>query len=90
MESTIRKNAAPAPTQTRVASNTVLIHVGMTLRQAEELLIVATLQHTDGNVREAARILGINRSTLYEKVKLYSIEWTRERRKGVCKPPEER
>ena len=67
------------------------MHVGMTLRQAEELLITATLQHTDGNVREAARILGINRSTLYEKTKLYAIvEWTRERRKGVGKPPEGR
>jgi DNA-binding protein Fis len=41
------------------------MHVGMTLRQAEKLLIVATLQHTEGNVREAARTLGINRSTLY-------------------------
>ena len=67
------------------------MHVGMTLRQAEKLLIVATLKHTEGNVRDAARILGIDRSTLYEKTKLYAIvEWTRERRKRVGKPPEER
>ena len=87
----MKKNDDPAPTQTSVASNTVLMHVGMTLRQAEKLLIVATLKHTEGNVREAARILGIDRSTLYEKTKLYAIvEWTRERRKRVGKPPEER
>ena len=87
----MKKNDDPAPTQTSVASNTVLIHVGMTLRQAEKLLIVATIQHTEGNVREAARILGIDRSTLYEKTKLYAIlEWTRERRKEVGKPHEER
>ena len=86
----MKKNDDPAPTQTSVASNTVLMHVGMTLRQAEKLLIVATLQHTEGNVREAARILGIDRSTLYEKMKLYAIvEWTRKRRKGVGKPPEQ-
>jgi transcriptional regulator of acetoin/glycerol metabolism len=60
----------------------------MTFRQAEKLLIVATLKHTEGNVCEAARILGINRSTLYEKTRLYGIvKWTRERRKEVGKPP---
>ena len=87
----MKRNDDPAPTQTSVASNPVLMHVGMTLRQAEKLLIVATLKHTEGNVREAARILGIDRSTLYEKTKLYAIvEWTRERRKRVGRPPEER
>jgi transcriptional regulator of acetoin/glycerol metabolism len=80
-----------APLQNRVAGNIVLVHVGMTLRQAEELLVTATLQHTGGNVREAAKILGIDRSTLYGKTRLYGIvEWTREWRKGVGKPPEER
>ena len=84
----MKKNDDPAPTQTSVASNPVLMHVGMTLRQAEKLLIVATLQHTEGNVREAARILEIDRSTLYKKTKLYGIvEWTRERRKEAGKPP---
>ncbi len=69
----------------------MLIHVGMSLRQAEELLIGATLQQTAGNVREAAKILGIDRSTLHEKIRLYDIvEWTREWRKGVSKPPKER
>ena len=53
-------------------------------------LIAATLQHTGGNIREAASMLGIDRSTLYEKTKLYGIvEWTRELRKGAAKPPEE-
>jgi DNA-binding NtrC family response regulator len=71
-----------APPQNRVASNIVLMHVGMTLRQAEEILIAATLEETGGNVREAAKILGIDRSTLHQKIKLYGIvAWTREQRK---------
>jgi DNA-binding NtrC family response regulator len=60
------------------------MHVGMTLRQAEELLLAATLQRTGGNMREAAKILGIDRSTLYAKTKLYGMaEWVREQRKSV-------
>ena len=86
----MKKKTDPASMQTSVASNTVLMHVGMTLREAEKFLIVATIKHTEGNVREAARILGIDRSTLYEKTKLYDIvEWTRGRRTGVGKLPEE-
>ena len=87
----MRTNDDSAPPQSSVVGKIVLIHVGMSLRQAEELLIGATLQQTGGNVREAAKILGIDRSTLHEKIKLYGIvEWTREWRKGVGKPPKER
>ena len=87
----MRTNDDSAPPEGSVEGKIVLIHVGMSLRQAEELLIGATLQQTGGNVREAAKILDIDRSTLHEKIKLYDIvEWTREWRKGVGKPPEKR
>ena len=49
------------------------IPVGTTLKELEALLITATLQHTSGNVKAAAAILGIDRSTLYEKLKRYQI-----------------
>jgi len=39
------------------------------LREVEQRAIAAALARTGGNVREAARLLGINRSTLYEKLK---------------------
>ena len=39
----------------------------------EKLLIVATLQKTSGNIKESATILGIDRSTMYEKIKRYDI-----------------
>jgi transcriptional regulator of acetoin/glycerol metabolism len=39
----------------------------------EKHLIAATLQQTGGNIEEAAQILGIDRSTLYEKLKKSEI-----------------
>jgi DNA-binding protein Fis len=51
----------------------VTIRVGMTFDEVEKLLITATVQHTDGNISESARILGIDRATLYQKVKRYGI-----------------
>jgi DNA-binding NtrC family response regulator len=45
----------------------------MSLADMEKLLICATLRHTGGNIKESAAILGIDRSTLYEKIKKYEI-----------------
>jgi hypothetical protein len=47
--------------------------VGMTLDEAERVLIAATLEHTEWNVRMATAILGIDRSTLYAKISRYRI-----------------
>jgi DNA-binding NtrC family response regulator len=46
---------------------------GLTLQDLERQYITATLQRTQGNVKAAAEVLGIDRSTLYEKVKRYDI-----------------
>jgi len=46
----------------------------MKIEDMEKLMIEATLKRTGGNIREAAASLGIDRSTLYEKLKRYSIE----------------
>ncbi len=40
----------------------------------EKRLILNGLRHTDGNRKEAARFLGMPRSTLYKKMKKYCIE----------------
>jgi DNA-binding NtrC family response regulator len=45
----------------------------MTLQDLEKQAIVATLERTQGNIKEAAAALGIDRSTLYEKIKRYEI-----------------
>ena len=45
----------------------------MTMQDMEKVLISTTLQRTQGNIKEAASVLGIDRSTLYEKIKKYEI-----------------
>jgi DNA-binding NtrC family response regulator len=49
------------------------IPAGITLQEMEKRLIAVTLQRTEGNIKEAASILGIDRSTMYEKIKRYEI-----------------
>jgi DNA-binding NtrC family response regulator len=57
-----------------VAAKTLSIQVGASLREVEKQVIEATLRHCDGNLSRAAKILGINRSTLYEKIKEYKLK----------------
>ena len=45
----------------------------MTLDEMERETIIAALKRTEGNVKEAALQLGIDRSTLYDKIKYYNI-----------------
>jgi len=44
------------------------------LAEIERTHIVRVLAHTNGNKKEAAAVLGIDRSTLYSKLKQYGIE----------------
>jgi DNA-binding NtrC family response regulator len=46
---------------------------GLTLQEIEKQYVAATLQRLQGNVKAAADALGIDRSTLYEKIKRYDI-----------------
>jgi DNA-binding NtrC family response regulator len=45
----------------------------LTLADLEKLAIQAALHRTSGNVKEAALRLGIDRSTLYEKIRRYEV-----------------
>jgi DNA-binding NtrC family response regulator len=46
---------------------------GLTLQEMEKQYVAATLARLQGNVKAAAEALGIDRSTLYEKIKRYEI-----------------
>ncbi|HKK94754.1 MAG TPA: sigma-54-dependent Fis family transcriptional regulator [Anaerovoracaceae bacterium] len=45
----------------------------LTLEEIEEIAIRKTLKNVDGNITEAAKILGVTRRTIYLKNKKYSI-----------------
>jgi DNA-binding NtrC family response regulator len=48
-------------------------HSRYNLFENEKRLIVRAIEHTEGNIKLAASKLGINRSTLYDKMKRYGI-----------------
>jgi two-component system response regulator HydG len=51
---------------------------GRSLKEMERELIRATLAETGGNRSEAARVLGISRQTLLNKIRQYGIRETGE------------
>jgi transcriptional regulator of acetoin/glycerol metabolism len=48
-----------------------------TLKEMEKAMLLETLQRTAGNRKQAARILDINVSTLYRKMKAMGIEFNK-------------
>ncbi|MGD0498582.1 MAG: sigma-54 dependent transcriptional regulator [Bryobacteraceae bacterium] len=54
-------------------SKTWSLPAGVTLQDMEKRMIAATIERTGGNIKESASLLGIDRSTLYEKIKRYDI-----------------
>jgi DNA-binding NtrC family response regulator len=46
----------------------------LTLNELERRAIEAAIKRTDGNIKDAAASLGIDRSTLYDKIKRFGIE----------------
>ena len=57
----------------------VTVPAGCSLEEVERLAILQTLELTDWNKRQAARILGIHRPTLYNKLRKYRL-WRQEDR----------
>ncbi|TWV09895.1 sigma-54-dependent Fis family transcriptional regulator [Bacteroidaceae bacterium HV4-6-C5C] len=59
-----------------IQTNSILDNSDMLLRneETEKNQILEALQHTGNNKSRAAKLLGIDRKTLYNKLKLYEIE----------------
>jgi len=57
-------SVAPAPTRTSASS---AAEIPLNLEAAEQALIQRALEQTNGNVAEAARLLGVNRSRIYRR-----------------------
>jgi DNA-binding NtrC family response regulator len=55
------------------------IRVGMSIAEAEKHLIIATLEHLDGNKKKAAEMLGISLKTLYNRLNSYGLGRSRVR-----------
>jgi two-component system response regulator HydG len=51
----------------------ITIPLGTSLKDAEKTIIAATLRHAKGNVSLTAKILGIDRSTMYSKMERHKI-----------------
>lgn len=49
------------------------IPLEMTLEEIENQAITMTLSRTHGNIKEAAAILGVDRSTLYDRIKKFNL-----------------
>jgi two-component system response regulator AtoC len=67
----VRGDSSP---QTADETNTLDGLYPISLEDMEKILIGRTLKETAGNKSKAARVLGISRQTLREKIKLYRIE----------------
>ena len=50
------------------------VPVGITLDEMARLLMAATLRQQKGSVRKAAKVLGIDRTTLYKKIRHFGID----------------
>ncbi len=61
----------------------LVIPTNMNLQDLERAAIVSVLERTQGNIKESAGILGIDRSTLYDKLKKYRIPHPSKGRAGA-------
>jgi DNA-binding NtrC family response regulator len=73
----LRAQDLPAQVHRRADDQHPLVPAHLTLEEMEKLAIAQALRLTGGNKSEAAERLGIHRTSLYDKMRRYGIEWPR-------------
>jgi DNA-binding NtrC family response regulator len=63
-----KTSASPAPKPAPASEAALPADIPLNLEQAEDALIQRALAQTNGNVTEAARLLGINRTRIYRRL----------------------
>ncbi len=66
----IPRSEPPTP---MVPPNAIVIPLGTTIQDAEKSLILRTLEYVGGNKQKAARVLGISRRCLYNRLEEYGV-----------------
>src|SRR5207249_3610723 len=74
---TLRPQDLPPHVHRRGDDQHPLVPAHLTLEEMEKLAIVQALRLTGGNKSEAAERLGIHRTSIYDKMRRYGIEWPR-------------
>ncbi len=68
-----RESISPGESVQEPESASILqVRVGSSIAEAEQRLILATLQHHDGDKSKTAEILGISLKTLYNRLNVYA------------------
>lgn len=60
-----------SPSRPSVKEGVLNVSVGVTLAEAQRVMILATLEHFRGDKRQAAKTLGVSLKTLYNRLDLY-------------------
>ena len=71
----LRPQDLPPQVHRRGDERQPLIPAHLTLEEIEKLAIAQALRLTGGNKSEAAERLGIHRTSIYDKMRRYGIEW---------------
>jgi two-component system, NtrC family, response regulator HydG len=71
----LRAQDLPPQVHRRTDDQHPLVPAHLTLEEMEKLAIAQALRLTGGNKSEAAERLGIHRTSIYDKMRRYGIEW---------------
>ncbi|MCY1372211.1 Bacterial regulatory protein, Fis family [compost metagenome] len=68
------RDAEVAPAVPRADGDSIVISMGVTLAEAEQTIILATLRHYRHQKERTAAALGISLKTLYNRLKQYTAD----------------